>query len=341
MKLALTLGHWASGGPPDRAAAQVQAAERLGFESAWTSEVYGSDCFTPLAWWAKGTRRLKWGTAVCQLSARTPASTAMTALTLDHLTGGRFTLGLGVSGPQVVEGWYGQPYPRPLQRTREYVDIVRKVFARERVEYHGEHYELPLRGGIGLGRPIRSIVHPFRADLPIYLAAEGPRNVALAAEIADGWLPLWFSPRLDCHYRAALAEGFARTGARRSPDSFEVVCPVSVVIGDDVDACADTLRPLLALYMGGMGSREANYHKDLFCRLGYEGEARTIQDLYLGGHKDEAAAVLTTAMVEEVALVGPPAKIRDELQAWDTTCVTTLAVGGPPEKLAQIGELLP
>jgi F420-dependent oxidoreductase-like protein len=340
VKLGLLLAHWPSSGPPPETEEQVAAAERLEFDSLWTSEIYGSDCFTPLAWWGRTTERLTLGTSICQLSARTPASTAMTAITMDHLTGGRFVLGLGVSGPQVVEGWYGQPYPRPLARTREYVEIVRSIVARERVEFDGAHYQLPLQGGTGLGKPLMSIVRPRRSDLPIYLAAEGPQNVALAAEIADGWLPLWFSPRLDAFYREALAVGFARPGARHTPATFDVPCPAFVIPGADVDACADALRPTLALYVGGMGSRDVNYHKQLFTRLGYEGECEKIQDAYLDGRKGDAAAAVPTRMVEEIALLGSPAKIRDELAAWEESCVTTLLVNGPPPLLEQIAKLV-
>jgi len=340
MKLGLLLAHWPSTGPPGDHQSQVETAERLGFDSLWTSEIYGSDCFTPLAWWGRTTERITLGTSICQLSARTPASTAMTAITLDHLTGGRFVLGLGVSGPQVVEGWYGQPYPRPLQRTREYVEIVRRIVARETVTFEGEHYQLPLQGGSGLGKPLKSIVRPLRNEIPIYIAAEGPKNVALAAEIGDGWLPVWFSPKLDGFYKESLAVGFARPGARHTAETFDVPCPVFVVPGHDVDLCADALRPTLALYVGGMGSRDVNYHKELFTRLGYGSECEKVQDAYLAGRKDDAVAAVTTAMVEEVALIGPPAKIRAELAQWDETCVTTLLVSGPPPLLEQIAELV-
>lgn len=341
MKLGLVIGYWPSSGPPPDAAEQVAAAEDLGFESIWTSEAYGSDCFTPLAWWGSATRRVKLGTAITQISARTPASTAMTAITLDHLSGGRVILGLGVSGPQVVEGWYGQDYAKPLARTREYVEIIRRIVARDApVEFAGEHYEMPLRGGTGLGKPLRSIVRPLRTDIPIYLGAEGPKNVALAAEIADGWLPMFFSPRADRFYRDALAAGFSRPGARRSPEDFEVACVVPVVPGDDIEACADLLRPTLALYIGGMGARDRNFHKDVFVRLGYEAECEKIQEAYLAGRKDEAAAAVTTAMVEDVYLIGPLAKIRDDLERWRETCVTTLLVSGPPPLLEQIADVV-
>src|SRR5438309_40075 len=230
MKLGLATGYWSSG-PPPGIQESIAEAERLGFDSIWTAEAYGSDAFTPLAWWGCQTSRIKLGTAIAQMSARTPAATAMAAMTLDHLSGGRFILGIGASGPQVVEGWYGRPYPRPLERTREYVQIMRKIIAREEpVVFEGRHYQMPSKGGTGLGKPLKSTVHPLRSDLPIYLAAEGPKNVALAAEIADGWLAFFYAPRHDDLYRRALNEGFSRPGARRSPDNFEVVGLVNVVL---------------------------------------------------------------------------------------------------------------
>ena len=246
-----------------------------------------------------------------------------------------------MSGPQVVEGWYGQDYAKPLARTREYIDIVRRIIAREEpVEYVGEHYAMPLQGGTGLGKPLKSIVRPLRTDIPIYLGAEGPKNVALAAEIADGWLPMFFSPKADAFYREALANGFARPGARRTADDFEVACVVPVVPGDDVEACADLLRPNLALYIGGMGARDRNFHKDVFERLGYGAECEKIQDAYLDGRKADAAAAVPTKMVEDVYLVGPPAKIRDDLERWRETCITSLLVAGPRPLLEQIADLV-
>src|SRR5712691_1129642 len=290
MKLGLATGYW-SAGPPLGVQESIAEAERLGFDSVWTAEAYGSDCFTPLAWWGANTTRIKLGTSIAQLSARTPAATAMAAMTLDHLSGGRFILGLGASGPQVVEGWYGQPYPRPLERTREYVQIIRKIMAREEpVQFEGRHYQLPNRSGNGLGKALKSTIHPLRTDIPIYLAAEGPKNVALAAEIADGWLPMFFSPKSDKFYREALAEGFARPGARRKPEDFEVASLVPIIPIDNIEAAADFIRPMLALYIGGMGARGANFHYDVFARLGYEGECAHIQDLYLQGKKKEAIA---------------------------------------------------
>jgi F420-dependent oxidoreductase-like protein len=341
VKLGLIVGYWQSSGPPADALDQIAAAEELGFDSIWTSEAYGSDCFTPLAWWGSQTERVKLGTAITQISARTPASTAMTAITLDHLSGGRLILGLGVSGPQVVEGWYGQDYAKPLARTREYIDIVRRIIAREApVEYAGEHYAMPFQGGTGLGKPLKSIVRPLRTDIPIYLGAEGPKNVALAAEIADGWLPMFFSPKADAFYRDALAEGFARPGARHTAEDFEVACVVPVVPGDDIEACADLLRPNLALYIGGMGARDRNFHKDVFERLGYGAECEKIQDAYLDGRKADAAAAVPTKMVEDVYLVGPPDKIRDDLEQWRESIVTTLVVGGDAATLRRIAALV-
>lgn len=339
LKLGLALSYWSSG-PPPGLAELIGAAEGFGYESMWTAEAYGSDAFTPLAWLGSRTTRMRLGTAVAQLSARAPAATAMAAMTLDHLSGGRFVLGLGASGPQVVEGWYGQPYPRPLERTREYVAIVRQAVARERVTYQGKHYQLPYPGGTGLGKALRPTIHPLRTDLPVMLAAEGPRNVALAAEIADGWLSVFYSPRDDEFYRKALAEGFARPGARRTPDTFEVTCKVEIEIDDDVEAAADRVRPLLALYVGGMGARGVNFHYEVFARMGFEAECARVQDLYLAGRKAEAAAAIPLAMVEAVALVGPPAKIADDLAAWRESLVTTLLVAGDAAKLAAIAELV-
>ncbi|TMC49209.1 MAG: LLM class F420-dependent oxidoreductase [Chloroflexi bacterium] len=339
MKLGLISGYWGAG-PPSGAEEEIAEAERLGFDSMWTSEAYGSDAFTPLAWWGSRTSRLRLGTAIAQMSARTPAATAMAAITLDHLSGGRFILGLGVSGPQVVEGWYGQPFPKPLARTREFIAIVRAIVAREGpVSFEGEHYRLPFAGGAGLGKALKSTVHPIR-DLPIFLAAEGPKNVALAAEIADGWLPFWFSPKSDGYYRAALAEGFGRPGARCAAKEFEVVCSVPVVIDDDVEHAADQVRPQLALYVGGMGARGANFHYDVIARLGYEAECARIQELYLAGDRAGAMAAVPTQLVEDVALIGPPAKIRDELPAWRDTLIDVMLIRGSPPVLRTMAELV-
>ncbi len=342
MKLGLNTGYWA-GGPPVGVAEQIAAAERLGFDSMWTAEAYGSDCLTPLAWWGASTKSLRLGTSITQMAARTPAATAMAAMTLDHLSGGRFVLGIGASGPQVVEGWYGRPYRRPLARTREYVDIVRQVVSRSGpVAYEGEFNQLPYHGpqSTGLGKPLKSTVHPLRTDIPIFLGAEGPRNVALAAEICDGWLAWLFSPAHNDMYKGFLADGFAKPGARRGPDDFEVVVSTIVVPGDDVEACADMVRPVISLYVGGMGAKGANFHRAVFDRMGYESECDEIQDLYLAGHKKEATAKVTTQMCEEIALIGSWDKIADDLQRWHESVATTLLVSGSPETLQRLAELV-
>jgi F420-dependent oxidoreductase-like protein len=340
LKLGYMVGYWGAG-PPGGQPTTIVEAERLGYDSVWTAEAYGSDALTPLAWWGSQTSRVKLGTAICQMSARTPTAMAMAAITLDHLSQGRFVLGLGASGPQVAEGWYGDDYRKPLARTREYVEIIRAVVAREApIEYHGHHYQVPLEGGTGFGKPLKSIVHPLRTDIPIYLGAEGPKNVALTAEIADGWLALFYSPRADDFYRGALDEGFARPGARRGWDDFEVACTVPVIIHHDVEEAADLIRPMLALYIGGMGAREVNFHNAVFARMGYEAEAKLIQDLYLDGKKDEAAAAVPTRLVEDTALIGPPEKIRDDLERWRESVVTTLLVTGDTRYLQTIAELV-
>ncbi|MFJ8917322.1 LLM class F420-dependent oxidoreductase [Amycolatopsis sp. NPDC102389] len=340
MKLGYHLGYWSSG-PPEGALDAILRAEELGFDSVWTAEGYGSDAFTPLAWWGASTSRIKLGTNIVQMSARTPTATAMHALTLDHLSGGRFVLGLGASGPQVVEGWYGQPYPKPLARTREYVDIVRKVVAREApVTHDGQHFQLPLQGGTGLGKPLKSTVHPFRKEIPIFLAAEGPKNVALSAEICDGWLPLFFSPKSDAFYRTALQEGFSRPGARHGFDDFEVAASVPVLVHDDVEEAASWIKPSLALYIGGMGAKSVNFHHDVFARMGYEDVADKVQELYLAGRKDEATAAIPTSLVEDTSLIGPAEKIRDELSAWEETVVTTLLLRGDAATLTKVAESL-
>ncbi|MCU1501407.1 MAG: putative oxidoreductase [Ilumatobacteraceae bacterium] len=339
-KLGYTTGYWGSG-PPAGALEAIQEAERLGYSSVWTAEAYGSDAITPLAWWGAQTSTIQLGTGIIQMSARTPAATAMAAMTIDHLSGGRFILGLGVSGPQVVEGWYGQPYPKPLARTREYVDIVRRIVRREEpVSAHGEFYDMPYIGGAGLGKPLKSTIHPLRKEIPIYLGAEGPKNVALAGEIGDGWLPLFFSPKDDPHYRRCLAEGFAASGDPSKAERFDVACGMTVVIGDDVEKCADMVRPNLALYAGGMGARGANFHFEVFARMGYEDVATRVQDLYLQGKKAEAAASIPLAMVEDVALVGPIDKIRGELDRWRDTCITTFMFGGPQQLLPVYADLI-
>jgi F420-dependent oxidoreductase-like protein len=340
MRLGLSMGYWA-GGPPADALATVREAERLGFDSVWTAEAYGSDALTPLSWWGSHTERIRLGTAIMQISARPPAAAAMAAMTLDHLSGGRFVCGLGVSGPQVVEGWYGQPFARPLERTREYVTIMREIIARRGpVTFAGAQHRLPIEGGTGLGKPLKSSLRPLREDLPIYLAAEGPKNIALGAELCDGWLALFYSPQHEGFYRDALAEGFAREGARRTPEDFEVLAAVPVVLDDDVERAADTLRPMYALYFGGMGAKGRNFHADVAIRMGYEAEVDRIQDAYLSGRKDEAAAAIPTALIEQLALIGPDAKIRHDLQAWEDSVVSTLLVDGDAATLRRIAALV-
>jgi len=340
LKLGLNTGYWA-GGPPPGAAEAIAEAERLGVDSIWTAEAYGSDCLTPLAWWGASTERLKLGTAIVQMSARQPAATAMAAMTMDHLSSGRFILGLGVSGPQVVEGWYGMPFAKPLARTREYVGILRDIWARKGpVTADGEHYKLPLPGGTGPTKPLKSSIHPLREDIPIYLGAEGPKNVALCAELCDGWLAMLFSPTHQDANRAALQEGFARPGARRTPEEFEVCATVPFIVSDDVEGAIDSLRPFYALYFGGMGAKGANFHANVAIRMGYEREVDEIQELYLSGRKDEAGAKIPRELIEELSLVGPPAKIRDDLAKWRESIVTTLLVAGDAPTLRTIAELV-
>ena len=340
LRLGLNTGYWAGGPPPGIAEAVIEA-ERLGFDSVWTAEAYGSDALMPLAWWGAATERIKLGTAIVQISARTPAATAMAAMTLDHLSGGRVILGLGVSGPQVVEGWYGQPFAKPLARMREYIGVLRDIWARAGpVTNDGPHYPLPLPGGTGLGKPLKSSIHPLRSEIPIYLAAEGPKNIAMAAELCDGWLALFYSPYKDDFYREALDEGFARAGARRTADEFEVAATVPLIVTDDVEGAADALRPMYALYFGGMGARGTNFHANVAIRMGYEAEVAKIQELYLGGHKDDAAAAVPTQLLEQLTLIGPKEKIRHDLEAWRESIVTTLLVGGDRQTLRTAAELV-
>ncbi|HEX9122876.1 MAG TPA: LLM class F420-dependent oxidoreductase [Actinomycetota bacterium] len=321
MNLALHIGHWDR--RPFDAVELVREAERLGFDSVWTSEAWGSDAVTTLTWVAAHTSVIGVGTAVMQIPARTPAAAAMTAITLDHLTGGRFRLGLGTSGPQVAEGWHGVPFEDPLGRTREYVAVVRAALRREHpVEHHGRNYDLPLRGGTGLGRALKPGVVPLRPDLPVYLAAMGPRNVALAAEIADGWIPILFSPERADLFRPSLDEGFARRGGR--PELFDVAPMAPVAVGRDLEECRNRIRPFVALYVGGMGARGTNFYNALVARYGYEEQARRIQELYLSGRRREAAAQVPDDLIDELALVGPPERIRDRLGAWREAGATTL-----------------
>ncbi|HXD97016.1 MAG TPA: LLM class F420-dependent oxidoreductase [Candidatus Acidoferrum sp.] len=337
MRLALNLNY--SGASMALDMAKILEAERLGYDSVWSAEAYGSDAVTPAAWIAARTERIHVGTAIMQIPARTPAMTAMTAMTLDALSGGRFRLGLGVSGPQVAEGWHGQAFGKPLRRTREYVEIVRAILRREKaLEFRGEYYQIPYAGAdaTGLGKPLRSILHG-REDLPIYLAAVGPRNVALAAEIADGWIPVFFSARRMSMFREWLDEGFRAGG--RAPRDFDVMPMVPVVVGDDLDACRAAVKPRLALYVGGMGARGRNFYNDIARRYGYEDAAKRIQDLYLDGRKDEAAGAVPDALVDEVALCGPRERIRQQVAEWTGAGVSTIMVAGDATAVRTMAEL--
>ena len=341
LKLGLNTGYWA-GGPPPGVSESIAEAERLGYDSIWTAEAYGSDCLTPLAWWGASTERLKLGTAIVQMSARQPAATAMAAMTMDILSGGRFILGLGVSGPQVVEGWYGMPFAKPLARTREYIGILRDIWARNGpVTADGEHYRLPLPDGTGLGKALKSSIHPLREDIPVYLGAEGPKNIALCAELCDGWLAMLFAPSVfDELYLPSLQEGFAREGARRSAEDFEICVTVPLIVTDDLPAAADALRPFYALYFGGMGAKGANFHANVPIRMGYEREVGEIQELYLSGKKDEAGAKIPLALIEEMSLIGSREKIRDDLAKWRESPVTTLLISGDAATLRTAAELV-
>jgi F420-dependent oxidoreductase-like protein len=335
VKLGLNLGYAPPGTNPASLVPLVHTAERLGYDSVWAAEAWGTDAVSVLAWLGASTTTIKLGSAIMQIPGRTPANTAMTAATLDLMSGGRVILGLGTSGPQVVEGWHGQPWGKPLGKTREYIELVRAALRREVVEHEGEHYRIPYDGpgATGLGKPLKLMLRPLRADIPIYLAAIGPKNVALAAEIADGWLPIFVVPE-----RFDDAFGQSLSGAR---DGFEIAATASVLVGDDVAALRDALKPHLALYVGGMGAKGRNFYNSLVRRYGFVEDAERIQELYLGGHHRDAIAAVPDALVDAVALVGPKERIRDRLDAWRETPVTTLIVGSPqPEALQVMAELL-
>jgi F420-dependent oxidoreductase-like protein len=318
VRLGYYMGYASPGTNPTELVELAQEAERLGYDSAWAAEAWGTDAVTVLAWTAAVTSTIKVGSAILQLPGRSPANAAMTAATLDLMSGGRFLLGLGTSGPQVVEGWHGQPWGKPVTKTREYVEIVRAALARDVVEHHGEHFDIPYSGAgaTGLGKPLKLMLRPLRDRIPIYLAALGPRNVALAVEIADGWIPIYFSPE---RAPALFPDAFAKAG----PD-FDIAPMVPALLVDDLQAGRDAMKPMLALYVGGMGSREQNFYNSLVSRYGYEADAKRIQDLYLDGHKRDAAAAVPDALVDDVTLVGPRERIAERLDAWRESGITTL-----------------
>jgi F420-dependent oxidoreductase-like protein len=347
MKLGLQLGYWGAQ-PPPGVGELVAAAEDAGFDAVFTAEAWGSDAFTPLAWWGRETSRVRLGTSIVQMSGRTPTSIAMHALTLDHLTGGRVVLGMGVSGPQVVEGWYGQPFAKPLARTREVVDIIRKVLAREApVTNEGPHYPLPFNGdgSVGLGKPLKPIVHPLRADIPIWLGAEGPKNVAQTAEIADGWIPIFYTPKSAGMYQPWLDEGFARPDARRTRSDFEIAATCHLQITEDngasKQAVIDAMKPYVSLYMGGMGAKEQNFHKQVFERMGYGELADQVQQLYLSGEKDKATALIPDELVDDMHIIGDAGYVKERAAEWESTGVTTLLLSlGSADDIRRIAEVL-
>jgi F420-dependent oxidoreductase-like protein len=332
VRLGFYMGYAPPGTSPLEPIALAQEAERLGYDSAWAAEAWGTDCITVLSWLGATTTTIKLGSAIMQIPGRTPANTAMTAATLDLLSGGRFLLGLGTSGPQVVEGWHGQDWGKPLLKTREYIEIVRAALRREVVEHHGEHYDIPRGNGTGLGKPLKLMMRPLRAEIPIYLAAISPRAVDQACEIADGWLPIFWSPEQAPRvFAGALAK--ARPG-------FDVAACAPALLIDDVQAGRDALKPYYGLYIGGMGARGKNFYNDLCRRYGYEAEAEAIQELYLEGKKREAAALVPDAFVDSVALVGPRERLAERLKAWRESGATTLLVSTPQvEALRALAEL--
>ncbi len=347
MKLGLQLGYWGASLPTNHAEL-VAAAEESGFDAIFTAEAWGSDAFTPLAWWGRETSRVRLGTSIVQMSGRAPTSIAMHALTLDHLSNGRVILGMGVSGPQVVEGWYGQPFSKPLARTREVVDIIRQVLAREgAVTNDGPHYPLPYNGpgAMGLGKPLKPITHPLRADIPIWLGAEGPKNVAQTAEIADGWIPIFYTPKSAGMYQPWLDEGFARPGARRTRETFEIAatCHLEFTADDGPakQAVVDALKPVVALYMGGMGAKEMNFHHQVFTRMGYGDIADDVQRLFLSGQKDEATALIPDELVTDMHIIGTEGYVKERVAEWEATGVTTLLLScRTPDELRKVASVL-
>jgi F420-dependent oxidoreductase-like protein len=318
VRLGFYMGYAPPGTNPLELIELAQEAERVGYDSAWAAEAWGTDAVSVLAWLAATTSTIKVGSAILQIPARTPANTAMTAATLDLMSGGRLLLGLGTSGPQVVEGWHGEPWGKPLGKTREYIELVRAALRRETIEYEGEHYTVPYRGNgaTGLGKPLKLMARPLRPDIPIYLASLRRRSVELAAEIADGWLPIFFSPE---RAREIFPVPFER-------DGLDIAPAVPAVLSDDVESARDSLKGYYALYVGGMGPRGGNFYNELACEYGYEQAAATIQDLFLDGKQRDAAAAVPDELVDELALVGPKERIADRLAAWKESGATTLLV---------------
>jgi F420-dependent oxidoreductase-like protein len=341
MKLGVHIGYWGLGLSAEDQLALVREAERLGYDSVWTAEAYGSDAATILGWVAQATTRIRIGSGIFQMPGRSPAMTAMTAATLDQLSGGRMILGIGSSGPQVAEGWHGQRFARQLQRTREYVAVVRMALARERVVFEGETLQLPLPDGPG--KPLKLTIAPVQERIPILLAAIGPKNTALAAEIADGWIPTLFSPEHVTEFRPLLEEGFARAGDGKGFGDFEIAPMVNLMVADDVEAARDAMRHYIALYVGGMGSREKNFYNALVRRYGFEDAAQRVQDLYLDGKRDEAAAALPGELIDTVSLCGPPDRVRERLAVFRDAGVGTLMVSpmawSREERLAQLRQV--
>jgi F420-dependent oxidoreductase-like protein len=323
MKLGVHIGYWGLGLTSEDQLAIVQEAERLGYDSIWTAEAYGSDAATILAWLAGQTSRIKLGAGIFQIPGRSPAMTAMTAATIDQLSDGRMLLGIGTSGPQVSEGWHGVRFAHQLGRTREYIEIIRKALARERLEYAGEHFTLPLPDGPG--KALKLTIAPVQDQMPIYLAAIGPKNTALAGEIADGWMPTLVSPEHLPDLRAWLDEGAARAG-RTLDDGFDIAPTVNVFISEDIEKGRDVMRPFIALYVGGMGSRDKNFYNKLIRRYGFEDAAQKVQDLYLEGRRDEAMAALPDELIDLVSLNGPADKVRDRLRVYREAGVGTLGI---------------
>src|SRR6476661_3930565 len=322
MKLGLHIGYWGLGLSAEEQLQLVREAESLGYDSVWAAEAYGSDAATILGWLAGATDRIRLGSAIFQMPGRTPAMTAMTAATLDQLSAGRFVLGLGSSGPQVAEGWHGQPFAKQLQRTREYVDIVRMALARERVEYNGQSYELPIPDGPG--KALKLMIPPVQPKIPIYIAAIGPKNTALTGEIADGWIPTFFSPEYMHEARKLLDEGAAKREGGKLPDDFDIAPTVQIAIDDDIERARDVMRPVLALYIGGMGSRDKNFYNQLVSRYGFEDAAKEVQDLYLDGKKEEAAAALPAELIDRTSLVGPKERVQERIEVYREAGVGTL-----------------